>query len=49
MAYASAAVALVVALAVGFLAVIIDYDPHELTELWCRGGQPDWWPRWLPL
>ncbi|GAA1480252.1 hypothetical protein GCM10009624_06920 [Gordonia sinesedis] len=32
-----------------YLAVVVDYNPAEMTEIWCRGGKPSWWPSWLPL
>lgn len=48
-AYTAPAIALLAAVAVGYLAVVMDYDPSQMTEIWCAGGQPDWWPRWLPL
>ena len=48
-AYAAPLAALVVACLVCYLAVVLDYDPNAMTEIWCDGGQPAWWPSWLPL
>lgn len=47
--YLAPAVALVAACLVAWGAVAWNYDPDTMTEIWCNGGKPDWWPSWLPL
>ncbi|MBA5849266.1 hypothetical protein [Gordonia amicalis] len=47
--YLAPAVALVAACLVVWGAVAWNYDPDAMTEIWCNGGKPDWWPSWLPL